>query len=143
MRLSGHRDRRQETRSAKVVTLIMFSTFSEYLDSIKSDGGWLLCVFYNIIDFPQSPSSTQTPGFIDIKLHNVHRIKEGLSISAITFVPDMIGCDWDYLAVAHITSDNSQYDAKNCLFQMCEELKAGKQFMTIWKDGTTLDMPEH
>ena len=143
MRFPGHRNRRQETRSAKVVVLIMFSTFSEYLNSIKSDGGWLLCVFYKIADFLQSSSATNAPGYIDIKLHNVHRIKDDLSISAITFVPDMIGCDWDYLAVTHITSDKTQYDAKNCLFAMCEELKARNQFMTIRKDGTILNSSEH
>lgn len=55
----------------------------------------------------------------------------------------MIGCVWDYFAVAHITSDKTQYEAKNCLFEMCEELKEGKQFMTIQKDGTILEPSEH
>ena len=121
----------------------MFSTFTEYLNSIQQDGGFLLCVFYKSLDSPQSTSTKKTPELMDIMFKNLYPLNRGLTLDHILEGPAIAGLDFDYIAMSETEPDASISKANVGLTVMCDMLREGEgAFVTIRRDGTLLNPSE-
>ena len=120
----------------------MFNTFTDYLNSLQQNSGFLLCVFYKTIDSPQTISES-TPQLIDVKFRNLFPLNRHLTLGYILKGPEDLELEFDYIAMTVTEPDESLSEANVFLSAMSAMLIEGEgEFLMVRRDGTVLNPSE-